>query len=469
MKTVNVNQRASDKWQNEVPQKSDMGYLGTLIGDPNSNRIVALSTSSVFSDKALTQSFWGVKSTAIDNGFQGHLYTRPSDTLVVCPPNNDIGTPQKVIKAIEVNYEIWKTFAGIELSTPKCPLILASDFNSPPKDCLLDNLTWHVGSMLGAAITRHIKSSEAVYAFVLNTQLIDMLGSLPPNSSDLIDQADTTTLLMDKNTAMEILQNNNIKCAKTCPINEDTDLEVKLGNIPSGHSWVFKPAGGAAGIGVFGNRSGGVSLTSIRSHLKTLKHQNQLPLRFQIQEFIHGNPYGVTASFGKNGRFRIFQIHSQLINNEGKFTGGTWTQAFQAKQMVFVNDLCQQLANIEQPSFSGLICFDIINQKIVEINPRLTASAPISHILKQQSQISDHHRRKYQIKKIDLNTQIAIPYHAFQKGTLIGLVESIWQEFDALVLPQGLNPFGISRLIFINDDILKTAQQMFLKRIKHLS
>jgi hypothetical protein len=42
-------------------------------------------------------------------------------------------------------------------------------------------------------------------------------------------------------------------------------------------------------------------------------------------------------------------------------------------------------------------------------------------------------------------------------------------ERRVLVLPQGLNPFGESRLAFVNDDDEASVQRHFLERVRGLS
>ena len=451
----------------EIPLKADVSHLGVLVGDPHSDRIIAVATSVVFEDRSLPQTFWGIDDTAIDSGFQGHMYTRPNDILVVRVPSNDDTIPQMVMTAINVNYEIWKSLTGIRLSSAASRIVLASDDPSQPPACLPENLTWHVGGLLDAAATRYRNTRETFLAFVLNNHVAGMLdlhhqGSGPP----LIDQARTTSLLMDKNVAMQVLQDNKVDCAKTYPVNEDTDLDRTLSSIPSAGCYVFKPAGGAAGIGVFSNNGCGASLGLIGTHLDALRHQCQLPRRFQIQEFVQGTPYGVTACFEKEGTFNIFEIHQQIINETGRFIGGRWTPTLQAEQMEFAGAVCRQLSAIEQPSFSGLICLDIIDRKVIEINPRLTASAPIAHILRWQDQITRRLGSGFRIEQIDLNTNLRIPYQLIQDGTLRRLIEVIWKKRGVIVLPQGLSPFGGSRIVFINDDYDATAQQTFVQQIK---
>lgn len=450
----------------EIPLKADVSHLGMLIGDPHSDRIIAVATSVVFTDRSLPQTFWGIDDTAIDSGFQGHMYTRLNDILVVRVPGTDGTIPQMVMTAISVNHDIWKFLTGIHLSSASSRIVLASDHPGRASACSPDNLTWHVGGLLDAAATRYRNTRETFLAFVLNNHVAGMLDLRHESGRALMAQARTTSLLMDKNEAMRVLQANKVDCAKTYPVNEDTDLESTLSSIPSAGCYVFKPAGGAAGIGVFSNNGCGAPLSLIGAHLDKLRREQKLPRRFQIQEFVPGNPYGITACFEKDGTFEIFETHQQSINEAGRFIGGRWTPALQAQQREFARTVCRQLGAIEQPSFLGLICLDIVDGRVIEVNPRLTASAPIAHILRRQDQIARRLGRGFRIEQIDLNTKLNIPYESIRSGTLRRLIEVIWKERGVLVLPQGLDPFGGSRVVFINDDCDGIAQQTFIARIQ---
>jgi hypothetical protein len=451
----------------EISPQADVSHLGVLIGDAHADRIIAVATSVVFEDRSLLQTFWGIAETSLDSGFQGHMYTRLNDILVVrVPPGNDDNIPRMVLTAVSVNYEIWKSLTGIRLASDASRIVLASDAHGQPPTDLPGNLIWHQGGLLDAAAARYRKTGETFLAFVLNNHVADVLNLRYQGDGSLPEQAQTTSLLMDKNAAMQVLQANRVDCARTYPVNEDTDLERTLSSLRAGGLYVFKPAGGAAGIGVFSNNGRGAAPDLLVAHLNALRHKRQLPHRFQIQEFVPGASYGITACFTKEGIFKILEIHQQNINETGRFIGGRWTPALQAEQMEFAEAVCRQLSAIEQPSLSGLICLDVIDRQVIEVNPRLTASAPIAHILQRQEQLAVRLGSGFRIEQIDLNTNVRISYESIRNGTLRRLIETMWKKFHVLVLPQGLNPFGGSRIVFINDDCHATAQRTFIQRIE---
>jgi hypothetical protein len=71
----------------------------------------------------------------------------------------------------------------------------------------------------------------------------------------------------------------------------------------------------------------------------------------------------------------------------------------------------------------------------------------------------------FTIQQIDINTSVQISYNFLSSGKLQQLIKQTWEESRMMVLPQGLNPFGNSRLLFINDNKKGTGQQMFIKKI----
>lgn len=451
----------------EFSVDTDVNHLGVLIGNPEADRIIAVSTSSVFKDKCLIPNYWGVDDSTLDSGFQGHMYTRPNDVLVVRSPELNKNIPEMVRTAIGTNYKIWESLTGIQLASTESRIIISSNDISEPSLRMPYNFSWTTGNLYAAGISQYQKSRHSLIAFVLNNYLMESLGIQNKIGKLHTFQIESTSLLMDKNYALQILQDHNIDCAQTYPFNNNIDLKEKINQISDADHYVFKPSGGAAGIGLFGTSENGVSLKQINKHLQNLKHNRRLPGRFQIQKFLPGVPYGISAGFDGKGGFKIFEIHQQLIKN-GKFIGGRWSPAIENMQMEKALLLYEQLAEIDQLSLLGLVCLDIIDGKIIEVNPRLTASAPISHLLRVQDQLSDHLTGNFKIYQIDLNTSLYVPYESIKNGMLTYLIENMWKELGVLILPQGLNPFGNSRFIFVNDDQNGSAQQEFINRLSRL-
>lgn len=438
----------------------ETNHLGTLIGDPSLDRIVAVSTSDVFADKELIANYWGQEYTQIDSGYQGHIYTRPKDTFIVQVPDFEQGTIHKVLTAVRINYEIWKELVGIELASPQSNLVLTSKQAVPKASGYSQNFSFFTGSLSDAALHVFNRGSHSLLAFTVNKSLIDQLSIHSKNNGNLSASVETVSRLMDKNTAMELLQYKRVYCAKTYVFNEETNLKHFLSTIDPRARYVFKPAGGAACIGVYGHKDGGLHAEQISNHIEQLKNKSSLPQRFQVQQYIPGKLFGVTACFDQNHSIKIFEIHEQILNEQGKFIGGRWTAEIEANQKSAVELLYNQLAQIQFPKLKGLINLDFIQGTIIEVNPRLTAAAPIAHMLLIKDYLSDY-LSDFLVKQIDIVTNLNIPFKAFQNGRLQNLIKTIWEERRVLVLPQGLNPFGNSRVLFINDDSEGSTQEFF--------
>ena len=332
----------------------DARHLGMLVGDPKADRIIALSTSAVFGDRSLLRIFWHTDDARIDSGIQGHLYTRPNDVFVICVPADADAVADKVSAAIDVNHEIWGSLTGIELASSRSRIVLASDRIPDGLPQSPQNMTWHLGSLLQAAGTRYRASGESFLAFVLDVVVAEQLGLNDEVAPALMHQARATTRLMDKNSAMEVLQGNGVDCATTYTFDVQLPLDRVL-TLPDDKLYVFKPAGGAAGIGVFTNDGHGANARTIHRHVSMLQRQRKLPRRFQVQEFLRGPLLGASACLGDDGEFGVLEVHRQTIDADGRFVGARWSRSQHAAHMKTVTPLYWQLAAIggrELPAFS---------------------------------------------------------------------------------------------------------------------
>ena len=445
---------------------SNTDHLGILLGDANSDRIIAVSTSAVFQDRTLLPNYWGIESNSIDTGFQGHMYSRPNDILVIQAPFYQNDSLEILTTSLDLNHRIWKSLTGLELATGSSRIIVASNQNCQPSS-MPPNVSWHEGSLTEAAVKRHVEFGESIIAFVFDRPFFQLLQKSKLNddhNGDLRRRSEICSLLMDKNSVAELLQKHKVPCPITFPMNHKTDLTEGIKRSPIGR-FIFKPAGGAAGIGVFGLDHSGVSLEKIQGHLNHLREKDKLPNRFQIQEFVRGDLLGVTGYGYEDKSFEIFEIHQQIMDSSGRFCGGSWNPTYQAQQLPIIKDLYKRLVAIQELPFTGQICMDVIDGKIIEINPRLTATVPIAHVLRNNHKILAHLGGNVKINKIDLNTRINVPFDLIKEGTLFHVINSYWKTHNVLILPQGINPFGNSRFLFINDDQDKVIQQQFIEEL----
>lgn len=442
-------------WNNET-EPVKVSHLGVTIGNEQQGRIIALPTSEVFHNQELIPSFLNVLPANLDNGFQAHLYTAPSDTLVVYLHHVNNFLTEHALNCLKVNADIWKTLTGIQLARNN--LVIAFQQKSVSTAQIPSGIQLCQGSLLQVAIKEAEETGKALVAFVFNEVLLKKSGISFPKNSSVWDYAKSTTMLMDKNSSIQLLQKNGVPT----PV---TYFSPEIKNMDKTLKYVFKPSGGAAGLGVYLNEGKGVSRDEILQHIGYLEKNHILPDNYQIQEFLPEPVYGALILFRPGEQHEILQIHDQVINPKNKFIAGSWSRKTQSQKYKKVEKLVNQIATIKELKFIGLMGIDLIGGKVIEINPRLTASSPISHLLQNEHAIKDFLGFNFKIKRIDINTGISIPQEMIVSGRLEHTIFRIWEEHNVLILPQGLNPAGNSRVLFINDNSQNRVQQKFLKAL----
>jgi len=447
----------------DVSFDTDVNHLGVVIGDKSASRIIALSTSGVFIDNSLIPNFWASDNFAVDSGFQGHLYTREQDILVLKTPSLKLQDIEKVRASITLNSKIWDFFTGTSLAGADSPIILVSDDIYSKGIKFPDNIFRYTGNMNEAAKWQFISSKSSYLAFIFNRETLQQIGIYNHLHSNHKKAANSISLLMDKNECMQLLQKEVTCCAQSYPINESATASAIINNIPTDRSYVFKPSGGAAGIGLFPTNLVGGSVEQITRHMDLLRRTGKLPDRFQIQEFIPGNIHGCSACFWGDNQFEILEIHDQMISKYGRCTGSRWTLEIVSTHQENVLNFYKQIATVKQLNLRGLICLDFIQDKVIEVNPRITASAPIAHILRMKNFFKQKCGTDFKIRQIDVNTNIALPFEMIINGEFWKLVQYFWEYHKVICLPQGINPYGPSRMIFINDDSGSSSQKRFLR------
>ena len=438
-----------------IPIPVGISHLGVTFGYENKGRIIALPTSEVFSDSLLIPAFLNVPPTSLDNGFQAHMYTGSSDTLVVSLPDLDEILLQRTKECITANSEIWKTLTGINLA--KENVIIAYSHKKPSAGFAPKGIQLRQGSLFDVAVKVASETGKALVSFVFNKHFLKKsgLGFSPENP--IWKFAETTDLLMDKNKTMQLLKKNHVPM----PVTYFSGNKVKSPDKTC--KYVFKPSGGAAGLGVYLNEGRGVGWDDLQEHIKMLESNHLLPKHYQIQEFIPGPVYGALVLFVPGKKPEILQIHEQIINQKNKFIAGYWTPENQHNKLGVVDNLVQQIAAIKELLFTGLMGIDIIDGKVVEINPRITASSPVSYLLSKERMIKDFLGSDFKINRIDINTGVSIPPKLITNKQLTNIIVSLWSKHRVLVLPQGLNPNGSSRVLFINDNMQNHVRQKFLE------
>lgn len=231
--------------------ENEANYLGTLITNAKLKRIIALSTSDVFFDKALIHNFWKIDPSNIDTGFQAHLYTKKNDILVVRIPFVDDSVVQKVSIAIRVNYDIWNRLIGTTILSHEDSIVLVSDYTCPTSIVLPKNFSWYQGKFFETVAALFKNNAYSFLAFTFSEQVLKALDIYCLLEDDIKNIAHDISSFMDKNSTFELFKKGRVDSPKTCMFTESKFLSTKLDNLFTSSSYVFKPSGGAAGIGIY--------------------------------------------------------------------------------------------------------------------------------------------------------------------------------------------------------------------------
>lgn len=440
---------------------SDVDHLGPVIGDQEKPRIVALGTSSVFSDTSLCRSFWDTEATDLDNGIQAHLYTRPDDVLVVQVPAAAQDPQGRLAVALDANCAIWRRLCGVELASSASRVVLATGPRRPldaPLEERLPSGAWFHGSMFEAVRAIAAEGDWSVLAFVCDERLVTALGVHGAADAALTHHGRTVSTLMDKGEAMTLLHAIGVPSAWSRTFLA-RDVDSVAGALDEGRRYVFKPTGGAAGIGVFTHEGGGASPATLVRHLRDLVAHDRLPERFQVQEFLAGPVIGASLLLDGRGGCRVLEVHHQWIDQSLRFLGARWTPAEQARLHSDVVAIGRALsAALGVPLLIGI---DMVDGRVIELNPRITAAAPIAHLLRG-APASALAAAGAETARIDIETRVAIPWEAIADGRVVRAATSVREQLGTLVLPQGLNPFGSSRVVFVDDDEARSGRSAFL-------
>jgi hypothetical protein len=197
---------------------TEISHLGVLVGAADAPRIIALSTSGVFQDHSLIRKYKSIDPDEMNSGIQAHLYTRPQDIFIIkFPPGNPSGRIKRIITSLEINAAIWKSLTGISLINSSGKIVLASSDktkNSEISEQLPVNFRLHTGHLLSAAAS-YYHHSLTFCAFIFDERTIKTLGLYSELDENQKNQINTTSLLMNKNKAMQFLRANKKICPTT--------------------------------------------------------------------------------------------------------------------------------------------------------------------------------------------------------------------------------------------------------------
>ncbi|GAB3224100.1 ATP-grasp domain-containing protein [Algoriphagus aestuariicola] len=440
-------------------------HLGILISGEKSGKVIGMPTSEVYADPHLIHQLLQVPKHHLDNGIQAQIYAGPEDTLVVFYPHVDEKLAASLSQNLKVNSSIWNDLTGINIHPKKTLLAFDSCEKMPELKVL--NIELRKGSLLEACIEKSADSQQSLVGFIFSSGFQQSLQNKIPLPAGLALLAAQTDFLMNKNSAMPFLKAAGLSTANTYIFNRSKFSLSQLKGLET-QEYVFKPAGGAAGLGLFPKGNTGANTALLKKHLADLEQQGTLPANFQIQEFIPGPVWGVSGLFLPGKKWKILQVHSQCIDERGRFTGGRWCLSFQREKLAFAESLFSKLSEYEPFEYTGLIEFDLVGETIIEVNPRITASSPIGHLLSLENRIKARLGTDFRINQLDINTQVQFPRLSGKLRSVERLVKKTKSETGMLTLPQGINPMGASRVLFVNDQEDSHYQRLFLKQLEQI-
>ena len=351
--------------------------LGVTVGSPQAPRIVAVSTASVFDDPTLIRSHLGLPPDGIDTGFHGQLYTRPGDVLVVRVEAPDVARLAKVATAIDVNRQLWLDLTGIELLSSSDEIVVSTSETAIQP--VLGERSIFPGSLTDAAAYHFRRSGLSLYAFTCDLRLLQALQFTAAENSWLWRRAHTTSALMNKASAVGVLSvARGIMCPTHCFTADDFDKRIPQ-QLDRRHRYVYKPSGGAAGVGVFAGSGSGATPEQIMQHVESLARVDALPAEFVVQRFVAGTPWGVSGNIAEDGSFSILGIHEQLVDLQRESVGSRWSPAIEERYRQRAEEFFGVLSQIRALRGFGAIQLDCIDSDVIEITPRLTASVPVHY------------------------------------------------------------------------------------------
>ncbi|HSF56214.1 MAG TPA: ATP-grasp domain-containing protein [Algoriphagus sp.] len=436
-----------------------------MILNKNPGRIIGMPTSEVYLDQKLIPNLLQIPKNHLDNGIQAQLYLKQEDILVVHVPHITANLAEILLENLKINSFIWKELTGISIN----PKEVVVSYTSKDESILSgkNRIISREGSLLSTSIQVMRQSGKSILGFIFSSGFLEELELKKPVAAELKQQSKATDFFMDKNLAMTFFSKSEIKIPLTYPFERKSFSISMLDKLGNGE-YILKPSGGAAGLGLYPKGGIGAPISELREHLKNLESSGLLPERFQIQEFVPGKVWGIMGLILPGRQWKVLQIHTQQMDHQGRFIGGRWTSSFESGKIKFAEELFSRLVNQEGFDYLGLIQFDLIGDKIIEVNPRITASSPICHLLSLESKIQAHRGKEFHFRQIDINTQIQFPETPDKLRQAAQLIQKTQNESGFLILPQGINPLGKSRVVFVNDKEDLRFQNKFLEELENL-
>jgi hypothetical protein len=419
-------------------------------------RIVCLDTSSCFAD--ITQVIPGhfkkppATAEALNSGIHGHIYAQPSDFLVVRLHDGTGSDADRLTHhLLNLNAEIWHSQTGISLLTPSSGVV-----SYVAKD----------ETMLETAVNLFKRgTARTLIASSVTPRLVNMLKA---ENTELDQIARSCDLLNHKNSCLPMLQALGVRVPWTMTINQHLqDVAAVLDlvhELTNGYRYVLKADGSSGGVGVYTNGVAGYDASSLCQLMLDMLAQRRLPSRFQIQEFVPGTPMGALGIFDGRGHFRLLSVHVQGVS-DGVFRSGHWRRSIHDQLGPQVREVYERIAGAPNLHPKGPLGIDFkvtgSGISVLEVNARLTGSGPIAWLLSRPAihdLCSSRSSSGNDLDSIDL-VDIELGPRDLGGGKLLDAITSILGEPAVrsacrglpMILPQGLDPYRPSKVMFIND------------------
>jgi hypothetical protein len=429
--------------------------FGIVIGNTKPPRIFSLSTSSQMQDPEGSDRTLGRSIITTDKGYQMHLYTQEQDQLIVRIPPQAISLEalQLVDSAIRANQQIWNYFAKRKLCGSSQVIVVceSSDVSwlQSGKEAI-DQFNFHEGTLDQISKELFLENGGQIVLPIISEDRIRGIQIEP----SLDSVAAWVSTLNDKNRAIPILKRSGIRVPETYTVDDPSEITNALSQLNSKKKYVFKLAGAVASIGMFTNNDQGCTPEEIIEHLAILQRAGKTPRHFQIQEFINGRSYGGIVMIDQNMNLQLLSIHQQIVE-KGNWLGLVWEQQIEAKLKDFVLESVKALFTEQEITLLGAFNIDFMVsengiQYITEINPRYSAGVPFHTIRMLESTIQKLFP-DFMVRTMFLDPNIHFSTQFLHSGMLFQIVQYFYRNFNVVILPQGVNPFGNSSVIFIND------------------
>ena len=157
--------------------------------------------------------------------------------------------------------------------------------------------------------------------------------------------------------------------------------------------------------------------------------------------------------------------------------GTFWDKDYESQFQKTAEEIFGKMAGA--PELSGLIGpigFDAIvddqgHLYVIEVNPRVTGATPIPFLRERLEHIKEIQGQDFEIYSAYLDINVMFGQKFFQNSDLLTqCIQDVCDHFNSsekvLILPQGITPTIMSKVLFVNDTPDGQVRTKFLERTK---